>query len=101
MRGRFGDWWLVDLGIVRSWVDRSAWGVGWRIFDCVERRDCVDGRFEKFVLGFLWDLATMGLGFCLLKVLLGWVLLMGAWLGGIGDEPESLILAQSERWRHA
>ena len=37
----------------------------------------------------------MGLGsVCRLPEVLVW----GAW---VGDEPESLILAQSERWRHA
>ena len=55
------------------------------------------GVGPEFVCGFCSVLACHGL---FLGVSLG----VGLWCVGVGgalDEPESLILAQSERWRHA
>ena len=55
------------------------------------------GKGGRMVLWFGFDVG-LGLGFC--------VFCCVGPFGGVGmvgcyDEPESLILAQSERWRHA
>ena len=57
-------------------------------------------------MGGLVLLIGLGIGLCWLEYGLAWVLVSGCWVRGWGlgwvvDEPESLILAQSERWRHA
>ena len=46
-------------------------------------------------VGLCWLWVWLGLGFGFGLVVRGWG------LGWVLDEPESLILAQSERWRHA
>jgi len=53
------------------------------------------GLAAVFGLGLVW--VGFVLGAWLLRCV---VLAMGVGLGAV-DEPESLILAQSERWRHA
>ena len=57
----------------------------------------------------VWSLVLGGLdgdwvGQCLLGFVVGVLCVVGAICGAFAagfDEPESLILAQSERWRHA
>ena len=55
------------------------------------------------LLGSEFFARVFGFGFGFLVLVLGFVCcLIWAFYGfGLGDEPESLILAQSERWRHA
>ena len=61
-----------------------SWGWGWCLAD-------VSDLFAGLVWLWCWDL---------LFVWAAWLSWVTEGLGGL-DEPESLILAQSERWRHA
>ncbi len=57
--------------------------------------DSVDMCFGYFAVRFLWA------GWWVSWVCSSWSVLGLVSLGWFMDEPESLILAQSERWRHA
>ena len=73
-------WFLV------SWA--LALGVCWRVSDYA----LTDA---SSVLRFLWAVGWMSERLGPVRWVLAWVTALGF------DEPESLILAQSERWRHA
>ena len=90
---------LAWIGLRGVWALFDLIGVG---FGCLWMLSvfvwvvCLDGL----------SLAWLGLGPCVLEVCGDWLgcpaVCWGAcWLLWACEEPESLILAQSERWRHA
>ena len=75
----------MGFGLALIW---SFWDVCWRVF----RLNALTDVSKDMFLGR--EIQGLGLG---LRV-------CSLWFGLLGldcDEPESLILAQSERWRHA
>ena len=92
-----GDWPGVEVIVLSSCVSvrevvRSGFILTWLIGDLRERVAWLVGRVAGRNVGVLFELG-MGLrGF-------RYVGFRADVLGS--DEPESLILAQSERWRHA